>query len=53
VSDAPHPPSVYKARLTGIPGLSHITVEDVGGTEIQIVPMVVVVVVMIVVVPVA
>jgi cation diffusion facilitator family transporter len=27
VSDASHPPSVYKARLTGIPGLSHITVE--------------------------
>lgn len=27
VSDAPSPPSVYKGRLTGISGLSHITVE--------------------------
>jgi Co/Zn/Cd efflux system component len=27
VSDAPRPPSAYKARLTGIPGLRHITVE--------------------------
>jgi cation diffusion facilitator family transporter len=27
VSDAPQPPSVYKARLTDIPGLSHVTVE--------------------------
>jgi len=27
VSDAPHPPSVYKARLVDIPELSHVTVE--------------------------
>jgi len=27
VSDAPHPPSVYKARLARIPRLSHVTVE--------------------------
>jgi cation diffusion facilitator family transporter len=27
VSDAPAAPSSYKARLTGIPGLSHVTVE--------------------------
>jgi cation diffusion facilitator family transporter len=27
VSDAPHPPSVYKGRMAGIPALSHITVE--------------------------
>ena len=27
VSDVAQPPSVYKARLTGIPGLSHVTVE--------------------------
>lgn len=27
VSDAPRPPSAYKARLTDVPGLSHITVE--------------------------
>ena len=27
VSDAPHPPSVYKSLLAGIPGLSHVTVE--------------------------
>jgi cation diffusion facilitator family transporter len=27
VSDAPQPPSAYKARLTGLPGLSHVTVE--------------------------
>lgn len=27
VSDASHPPSVYKARLAGIRGLSHVTVE--------------------------
>ena len=27
VSDAPRPPSAYKARLADIPGLSHVTVE--------------------------
>jgi cation diffusion facilitator family transporter len=27
VSDAPRPPSAYKSRLAGIPGLSHVTVE--------------------------
>jgi Co/Zn/Cd efflux system component len=27
VSDVPAVPSSYKARLTGIPGLSHVTVE--------------------------
>ena len=27
VSDRPEPPAVYKARLAGIPGLSHVTVE--------------------------
>jgi cation diffusion facilitator family transporter len=27
VSDHPRPPDVYKARLAGLPGLSHITVE--------------------------
>jgi cation diffusion facilitator family transporter len=27
VSDAPQPPDVYKQRLTGIEGLSHVTVE--------------------------
>ncbi len=27
VSDAPQPPSVYKARLSDIPGLSHVTIE--------------------------
>ncbi|MBD2750486.1 CDF family Co(II)/Ni(II) efflux transporter DmeF [Microvirga sp. BT688] len=27
VSDTPHPPDVYKQRLSGIEGLSHVTVE--------------------------
>ena len=27
VSDRPQPPAAYKARLAGIPGLSHVTVE--------------------------
>ncbi len=27
VSDAPQPPSVYKGRLSGVKGLSHVTVE--------------------------
>lgn len=27
VSDAPRPPSAYKAQLAGVPGLSHVTVE--------------------------
>jgi len=27
VSDAPQPPSVYKAKLADLPGLSHVTVE--------------------------
>jgi len=27
VSDNPHPPSIYKKRLEGIEGLSHVTVE--------------------------
>lgn len=27
VSDAPEPPSAYKLRLAGLPGLSHVTVE--------------------------
>jgi Co/Zn/Cd efflux system component len=27
VSDRPEPPQAYKARLAGIPGLSHLTVE--------------------------
>lgn len=27
VSDAPQPPSSYKARLAGLPGLSHVTIE--------------------------
>lgn len=27
VSDAPRPPSAYKARLADVPGLSHVTVE--------------------------
>ena len=27
VSDAPHPPSAYKARFMDIPELSHVTVE--------------------------
>ena len=27
VSDMPHPPSVYKERLAGVAGLSHVTVE--------------------------
>ena len=27
VSDRPQPPTAYKARLAGIPGLSHVTVE--------------------------
>jgi Co/Zn/Cd efflux system component len=27
VSDTPQPPDVYKQRLTGIEGLSHVTVE--------------------------
>jgi len=29
VSDAPQPPDVYKAKLAGLPGLSHVTVEVV------------------------
>src|SRR5262245_34085609 len=29
VSDYPEPPSTYKARLAGLPGLSHVTVEVV------------------------
>jgi len=27
VSDAPQAPSVYKARLEGLAGLSHVTIE--------------------------
>jgi hypothetical protein len=27
VSDRPQPPAAYKRRLTGIAGLSHVTVE--------------------------
>jgi hypothetical protein len=27
VSDRPETPAAYKARLAGIPGLSHVTVE--------------------------
>jgi len=27
VSDAPQPPAAYKAKLAGLPGLSHVTVE--------------------------
>ena len=27
VADAPQPPAVYKQRLRGVPGLSHVTVE--------------------------
>jgi hypothetical protein len=27
VSDCPEPPASYKARLAGIAGLSHVTVE--------------------------
>jgi Co/Zn/Cd efflux system component len=27
VADSPQPPSVYKGRLKGLPGLSHVTVE--------------------------
>jgi cation diffusion facilitator family transporter len=29
VADRPEPPAAYKARLTGLPGLSHVTVEVV------------------------
>jgi Co/Zn/Cd efflux system component len=27
VTDEPHPPSVYKGRLEGLAGLSHVTIE--------------------------
>jgi len=35
VSDRPEPPERYKARLAGLAGLSHVTVEVHGCSEVH------------------